>query len=239
MRLFRYGFLALTFYFCFTISNVSEAVITVKELQGVRNTSSTFIKPLLWPPLEKNEMDFFENAKTNLSRSSNGRKLLNTAKHIGYQFGGLMKKPDAEGKTDFINKCIFLREDLSIDQATLALAWELSSVINADLFNVVRYEAIYRKIDRKEYASRKIKIEAESAYWEYIIACDLGLKSQFHNTINAMNTLNSSLSSKQQVEVLGEWMKTHGRVDVSQGLQGIMDFYMREYDQLVKGKNFS
>lgn len=213
---------------CFT-SGVAEGAITPEQLREIRSIPSTFVKLPLERPLTQKEIEFFEEVKTKIQYSRNGRKLLKTAEHMGYQFDGFTGsaiKAFTECKKRYIN----LREDLSIDDAVASFAFELSNVINSSRLNHISECARAGKVNRYEYAKEILKVEAEAIYWESVVAKDLKIK--FWLTIHSTIPTDDHLI-RRIYRVIKKTGKASGTG------QSAMEYYMNQYDTVHKQGNKS
>lgn len=203
-----------------------HAALTISELQAIRSAQPEIEFEEVELATNQKENAFFLSVMSRLSASELGYELLQTAQHLGFQFGGFTRSA-SKANTDPATGVIRLREEQSVDISALSLAYELSNLINSARYRVIFSEASCGQIDAKGFVREVLKLEAEAILWRSMVADELGSGSLIVNSHYHRVATHKELTPTEKKAMILDHLRTSGRV----GTNGtpVIDHYMKLY----------
>lgn len=177
------------------------------------------------------EKEFYKNIVTNLVRSEYGFELLEAANKLKFQFAGFTKTA-SKANTDTAKRLIRIREDLSIETATLSFAYELSNLINIFRYRSIMEDVHYKKFNADDYAKEILKLESEAVLRRSIVAIQLNLGHLIENQHYFDIASRSPLSSERKLEMIFFVLKKMGKV--GRNRIPVFEYYKSQYLEIFQ-----
>ena len=115
-------------------------------------------------------------------KSATVRALEKRVKELGFSYGGqLPANSPYTAYTDPAQKKIYIRSNLSKEEAALAYAYELQNSVNMeDKYKAIFQQAAQGRLNASSYATAILEIEAEAVIIEVMVSQELAIKASWY-----------------------------------------------------------